>query len=31
VSKSGYKTWERKLKANGGNVNINAELEAEAK
>ncbi len=31
VSKSGYKTWERKLKANGGNVNINAELEAEGK
>jgi len=26
VSKSGYSTWERKLKANGGNVNINAEL-----
>jgi hypothetical protein len=31
VSKSGYKAWERKMKANGGNVNISAELEAEAK
>jgi PEGA domain len=31
VSKSGYKAWERKLKASGGSVNINAELEAEAK
>jgi hypothetical protein len=31
VSKSGYKTWERKLKTNGGNVNLNAELEAQAK
>lgn len=31
VSKSGYKAWERKLKANGGNVNLNVELEAEAK
>lgn len=31
VSKSGYKAWERKLKANGGNINISAELEAEAK
>jgi hypothetical protein len=31
VSKSGFKAWERKLKANGGNVNINADLEAEAK
>ncbi len=31
VSKSGYKAWERKLKANGGNVNINAELAPEAK
>ncbi len=31
VSKSGYKAWERKLKATGGNVNINAELEAEAR
>jgi hypothetical protein len=27
VSKTGFKTWERKLKASGGNVNINAELE----
>jgi hypothetical protein len=26
VSKSGFKDWERKLKANGGNVNINADL-----
>jgi hypothetical protein len=31
VSKSGYKSWERKLKASGGNVNLNAELEAQAK
>ena len=31
VSKSGYKSWERKLKAGGGNVNLNAELEAQAK
>jgi hypothetical protein len=31
VSKSGFKAWERKLKANGGNVNINADLEAETK
>lgn len=31
VSKSGYKNWERKLKASGGNVNLNVELEAEAK
>lgn len=28
VSKAGFKTWERKFKASGGNVNINAELEA---
>ena len=28
VSKNGYKVWERKLKANGGNVNLNVELEA---
>ena len=28
VSKNGYKNWERKLKANGGNVSLNAELEA---
>lgn len=31
VSKSGYKSWERKLKASGGNVNLNTELEAQAK
>ncbi len=31
VSKNGYKNWERKLKANGGNVNLNVELEAQAK
>jgi hypothetical protein len=31
VSKSGYKSWERKLKAGGGNVNLNAELEVQAK
>ena len=31
VSKNGYKSWERKLKANGGNVNLNVELEAQAK
>jgi PEGA domain len=30
VSKPGYKAWERKLKANGGSVNINADLEAKA-
>lgn len=28
VSKSGFKNWERKLKAGGGNVNLNVELEA---
>lgn len=28
VSKSGFKDWERKLKTSGGNVNVNAELEA---
>lgn len=28
VSKAGFKTWERKFKASGGNVNINAELDA---
>lgn len=28
ISKTGFKTWERKFKASGGNVNINAELEA---
>ncbi len=27
VSKTGYKPWERKLKASGGNVNLNVELE----
>jgi hypothetical protein len=35
VSKNGYKSWERKLKTNGGNVNLNVELdqqqEAQAK
>lgn len=31
VSKTGFKDWERKLKANGGNVNLNVELEAQAK
>jgi PEGA domain len=31
VSKNGYKNWERKLKASGGNVNLNVELEAGAK
>lgn len=31
VGKPGYKIWERRLKANGGNVNIDAELEAETK
>jgi hypothetical protein len=31
VSKAGFKDWERKLKANGGNVNLNVELEAQAK
>jgi hypothetical protein len=25
------KSWERKLKAGGGNVNLNVELEAQAK
>jgi hypothetical protein len=29
VTKKGYKDWERKLKASGGNVNLNAELEKE--
>lgn len=28
VSKNGFKSWERKLKASGGNVNLNVELEA---
>lgn len=31
VSKNGYKSWERKLKASGGNVNLNVELETGAK
>jgi hypothetical protein len=31
VSKNGYKSWERKLKASGGNVYLNVELEAQAK
>ena len=31
VSKSGYKPWERKLRANGGTVNLNTALEAEVK
>jgi hypothetical protein len=29
LSKSGFKVWERKFKATGGNVNINAELESQ--
>jgi len=29
VSKNGYRTWERKMKSNGGNVNLNVELEAQ--
>ena len=31
VSKAGFKDWERKLKASGGNVNLNVELEAQTK
>jgi hypothetical protein len=31
ISKSGFKTWERKFKATGGSVNINAELESQGK
>ncbi|MGA8493174.1 MAG: PEGA domain-containing protein [Terriglobales bacterium] len=31
LSKSGFKVWERNFKATGGNVNINAELESQAK
>ena len=31
VSKTGYKSWEKKLKTSSGNVKIIAELEAEAK
>lgn len=27
ITKKGYKSWERKLKATGGNVNLSAELE----
>jgi len=29
VSRNGYRTWERKMKSNGGNVNLNVQLEAE--
>ena len=29
VTKNGYKSWERKIKAIGGNVKLNAELEAQ--
>jgi hypothetical protein len=29
ISKNGFKSWQRKLKASGGNVNLNAELEAQ--
>ena len=29
VSKNGYKSWERKLKSNGGSVNLNVELEVQ--
>jgi hypothetical protein len=31
VSKSGFKPWERKFKATGGSVNMNAELESQGK
>jgi len=31
VSKSGFKPWERKFRATGGSVNIDAELEAQSK
>jgi hypothetical protein len=31
ISKSGFKTWERKFKATGGSVNIKAELESQGK
>ena len=31
VSKNGFQDWQRKLTASGGNVNLNAELEALAK
>jgi len=27
VKKSGYKTWQRKIKLSGGEIKINAELE----
>ena len=30
VSKAGFKPWERKFKATAGNVNISAQLEAQA-
>jgi len=29
VAKNGYKTWERKIKTTGGNVKLNADLEAQ--
>jgi hypothetical protein len=29
VTKNGFKSWERKIKAIGGNVRLNAELEAQ--
>jgi PEGA domain len=28
ISKTGYKSWERKMRVSGGDVNLNAELEA---
>ncbi|HZR65818.1 MAG TPA: PEGA domain-containing protein [Terriglobales bacterium] len=28
ISKNGFKSWERKLRANGGSVNLNVELES---
>ncbi len=31
VSRNGYKAWERKLKASGGDVHLNVELEPQAK
>ncbi len=31
VSRNGYKTWQRKLRASGGDVNLNVELEPQAK
>ena len=27
IKKSGYQTWQRKMKITGGNVNVSAELE----